>query len=156
MLHWLDKKDTRNISWRTIMGHHWKQKVAGSQILGKTDSRQIAITYNNTPNTYFRSQLRQDWKANTPAQNLSIASVTDCNASDICAVFPIQILQPRLSNKLPRSGLGPGHLKVHISPYDPSWLLRSSEEALFSIPLPSPACLMGTPETAFSVTAPRL
>ena len=53
-------------------------------------------------------------------------------------------------------GSGPGYLKDRILPYEPACALRSSGEALLSVPPPSHACLVGTQERAFSVAAPGL
>ncbi|XP_067320958.1 uncharacterized protein [Anolis sagrei] len=51
---------------------------------------------------------------------------------------------------------GPKYLSDRISAYDPTRTLRSSGEALLSIPPASQARLAGTRERAFSVVAPRL
>ena len=53
-------------------------------------------------------------------------------------------------------GLGPGYLKDHILPYEPVRALRSSGEALLSVPPSSQVHLVGTWERAFSVAAPVL
>uniref|UniRef100_A0A803TS28 Reverse transcriptase domain-containing protein n=1 Tax=Anolis carolinensis TaxID=28377 RepID=A0A803TS28_ANOCA len=54
------------------------------------------------------------------------------------------------------NGSGPTYLSERISPYEPPRRLRSSSEALLSVPPPSQVHLAGTRDRAFSVVAPRL
>ncbi|XP_062825481.1 uncharacterized protein LOC134295910 [Anolis carolinensis] len=54
------------------------------------------------------------------------------------------------------NGSGPTYLSERISSYQPTRTLRSSGEALLSIPPASQARLVGTRDRAFSVVAPRL
>ncbi|XP_067316846.1 uncharacterized protein [Anolis sagrei] len=54
------------------------------------------------------------------------------------------------------NGSGPKYLADRISAYEPTRALRSSGEALLSVPPVSQARLAGTRERAFSVVAPRL
>ncbi|XP_067323144.1 uncharacterized protein, partial [Anolis sagrei] len=54
------------------------------------------------------------------------------------------------------NGSGPKYLSDRILAYEPTRTLRSSGEALLSIPPASQARLAGTRERAFSVVAPRL
>uniref|UniRef100_R4GDA2 Reverse transcriptase domain-containing protein n=1 Tax=Anolis carolinensis TaxID=28377 RepID=R4GDA2_ANOCA len=55
-----------------------------------------------------------------------------------------------------QNGLGPIYLRDRLSPYEPVRSLRSSGEALLSLPPASQARLVGTRDRAFSVVAPRL
>ena len=53
-------------------------------------------------------------------------------------------------------GSGPGYLKDRILPYEPAHALRSSGEALLSVPPSSQVHLGGTWERSFSVASPVL
>uniref|UniRef100_A0A803TMD6 Reverse transcriptase domain-containing protein n=1 Tax=Anolis carolinensis TaxID=28377 RepID=A0A803TMD6_ANOCA len=65
--------------------------------------------------------------------------------------FKVQVITYKALN-----GLGPSYLSDRLSPYEPARSLRSSGEALLSLPPPSQARLVGMRERAFSVVAPRL
>uniref|UniRef100_A0A803TPZ2 Reverse transcriptase domain-containing protein n=1 Tax=Anolis carolinensis TaxID=28377 RepID=A0A803TPZ2_ANOCA len=54
------------------------------------------------------------------------------------------------------NGSGPTYLSERISPYGPSRRLRSSSEALLSVPPPSQVRLVGTRDRVFSVVAVEL
>uniref|UniRef100_A0A803SSU4 Reverse transcriptase domain-containing protein n=2 Tax=Anolis carolinensis TaxID=28377 RepID=A0A803SSU4_ANOCA len=67
------------------------------------------------------------------------------------AQFKVLVLTYKALN-----GSGPIYLSERISSYEPTRTLRSSGEALLSIPPASQARLVGTRDRAFSVAAPRL
>uniref|UniRef100_A0A803SUT5 Reverse transcriptase domain-containing protein n=1 Tax=Anolis carolinensis TaxID=28377 RepID=A0A803SUT5_ANOCA len=67
------------------------------------------------------------------------------------AQFKVQVITYKALNSL-----GPTYLRDRISPYEPACSLRSSGEALLSLPPPSQSRLEGTRERAFSVVAPQL
>uniref|UniRef100_A0A803TL80 Reverse transcriptase domain-containing protein n=1 Tax=Anolis carolinensis TaxID=28377 RepID=A0A803TL80_ANOCA len=67
------------------------------------------------------------------------------------AQFKVLVLTYKALN-----GSGPIYLSEHISSYEPARSLRSSGEALLSVPPASQARLVGTRDRAFSVVAPRL
>ncbi|XP_067320839.1 uncharacterized protein [Anolis sagrei] len=67
------------------------------------------------------------------------------------AQFKVLVLSYKALN-----GSGPKYLADHISAYEPTRALRSSGEALLSVPPASQVRLAGTRERAFSVVAPRL
>uniref|UniRef100_A0A803T068 Reverse transcriptase domain-containing protein n=1 Tax=Anolis carolinensis TaxID=28377 RepID=A0A803T068_ANOCA len=67
------------------------------------------------------------------------------------AQFKVQVITYKALN-----GLGPTYLRDRISPYEPARPLRSSGEALLSLPPTSQLRLVGTRERAFSAVAPRL
>uniref|UniRef100_A0A803TWX8 Reverse transcriptase domain-containing protein n=1 Tax=Anolis carolinensis TaxID=28377 RepID=A0A803TWX8_ANOCA len=67
------------------------------------------------------------------------------------AQFKVLVLTYRALN-----GSGPNYLSECISSYEPTRVLRSSGEALLSVPLASQVRLVGTRDRAFSVVAPRL
>uniref|UniRef100_A0A803SWN1 Reverse transcriptase domain-containing protein n=1 Tax=Anolis carolinensis TaxID=28377 RepID=A0A803SWN1_ANOCA len=67
------------------------------------------------------------------------------------AQFKVQVITYKALN-----GLGPAYLRDRVVPYEPTRSLRSSGEALLSLPPSSQLRLVGTRETAFSAVAPRL
>ncbi|XP_062830407.1 uncharacterized protein LOC134297289 [Anolis carolinensis] len=67
------------------------------------------------------------------------------------AQFKVLVLAYKALN-----GSGPIYLSERIFPYEPTRTLRSSGEALLSVPPASQARRVGTRDRAFSVVAPRL
>uniref|UniRef100_A0A803TBL4 Reverse transcriptase domain-containing protein n=1 Tax=Anolis carolinensis TaxID=28377 RepID=A0A803TBL4_ANOCA len=67
------------------------------------------------------------------------------------AQFKVQVITYKALN-----GSGPACLRDRIVPYEPTRSLRSSGEALLSLPPSSQICLVGTRERAFSAVVPRL